>query len=88
MFVLSSDKRKFINISNVASIYIKNEYAQYRTPCTWWEIRALYPAVSNDALCDILRKFDTEEECRDVFNKLCCRIASGSENEIIDMNDL
>jgi hypothetical protein len=53
-----------------------------------WDIRAIYPAVSNDVLYDILGRFDTEEECRNVFNKLCCHIVSGNENEIIDMNDL
>lgn len=88
MFILSKDKRKLINLNNVASICIKNEYSQHSHPSTWWEIRAMYPAVSNDVLCDTLWVYDTEELCRDAFNKLCCRIVSGKENEIIDMNDL
>lgn len=88
MFILSKDKRKLINLNNVASIYIKNEYAQYHTPSTWWEIKVMYPAVSNDVLCHTLGKFMAEEECKDAFNKLCCRIVSDKENEVIDMNDL
>lgn len=88
MFILSKDKSILVNCNNVASISMNNKYSQHAHPSSWWEIIAMYSAVSTDVLCDILGKFNTEEECRDVFNKLCCRIVSGKESEIIDMDDL
>ena len=86
MFILSGDKRTLINCSNIANISIKNGIDFHDKK--WWKIIVMYPAVSNDILYDTLCKYDTENLCIDDFNKLCCRIASGRENEIIDMNDL
>lgn len=86
MYILSKNGKKFINFNNVASISIRKEYMQYHD--TWWEIVAMYPAVSTDILYDVVGEFRTEENCKDAFNKLCCRIVSGGKNEIIDMNDL
>ena len=86
MFILSTDKRTLINCNNITSVSIKSGTDYPNTK--WWEIRAMYPAVSSDILYDTLWGYDTENLCIDDFNKLCCRIASGRENEIINMNDL
>ena len=86
MFILSGDKETLINCSNIASISIKRGIGYHDKK--WWEIRAMYPAVSSDILYDTLCRYDTENLCKDDFNKLCCRIVSGKENEIINMNDL
>ena len=86
MFILSKDKKTLINCNNIASMSIKKGTTYPTT--NYWEIRVMYPAVSSDILYDTLCKYDTENLCRDDFNKLCCRIVSGKENGIIDMNDL
>jgi hypothetical protein len=53
---------------------------QGSTPPRWWEIRAMYPA---DILCDTLAKFETEEECKEAFDKLMHEIYL--ENTIIKL---
>lgn len=88
MFILSRDEKKLINCSNVASIYIQEVYHQYANPDKWWEIRAMYPAVSEDVLYDILDTYSDEEECKNNFDKLCSRISKSRENDIIDMGYL
>lgn len=88
MFILSRDEKKLINCSNVASIYIQEVYRQYAHPDRWWEIRAMYPAVSEDALYDILDTYSDEEECKNNFDKLCDKITKSREHDIIDMGDL
>lgn len=91
MYILSKDGKRFINFDNVASMYIHEITFHHLTRCEdekYWQIRAMYPAVSNDILWDKLDEFKTEEECKNAFNKLCFRIATGSKYEVIDMNDL
>lgn len=86
MFILSKNGKKFINFNNVASIEMKDGI--YYPDRKWWDVRVIYPAVSSDVLYDTIGDYRSAEECRDAFNKLCCRIVSGKENEVIDMNDL
>lgn len=88
MFILSKDGKKFVNCNNVASIYIQEVYRQYTNPARWWEIRAMYPAVSEDVLYDTLDKHYDEKECQNAFDKLCSQIAESREHETIDMRYL
>ena len=88
MFILSNNGKKIINFDNVASVYMKNEFMRHSNSPTWWEIRVMYPAVGSDILYDKLGEFETEEECKDTFDKLCSRIANGKEKEVINMKDL
>ena len=68
--ILSQDGKILVNYNNVASLSIKQEHMQCSTPPVWWEIRAMYPAVSMDILYDTLARFDTEEECEKAFTEL------------------
>lgn len=86
MFVLSRDGNRLVNFNNVASIAIQSGTIYPDT--MRWNIRAMYPAVSHDILYDTLGDYHTEAECRNAFNKLCSRIVSGKDNEVIDMKDL
>lgn len=86
MFILSKDKNTLVNCNNIANMSMQKRTIYPSTDC--WRIIVMYPAVEEDILYDTLDEFRTEKECRDVFNKLCCRIVGGNENEIIDMNDL
>ena len=88
MFILSRDGKKFVNCNNVASIYIQEVYRQYAQPDRWWEIRAMYPAVSEDVLYDTLDTFHDEDECKNTFDRLCDCIVKSREHESIDMGDL
>lgn len=86
MYILSKDRKKLISFNKVSSIEMKDGI--YYPDRKWWDIRVMYPAVSSDVLYDRIGDYHTAEECKDAFNKLCCRIVSGKENEVIDMNDL
>ena len=86
MFILSKDKNTLVNCKNIANMSMQKRTIYPSTD--YWRIIVMYPAVSNDILYDTLGEFKTEKECKDIFNKLCCRIVSSNENEVIDMNDL
>ncbi|MBO5828861.1 MAG: hypothetical protein J6R59_10490 [Paludibacteraceae bacterium] len=88
MFILSKDGEKLINYNNVASIYIQEIYRQYQQPDKFWEIRAMYPAVSEDVLYDTLGTFYAKDECKNTFDRLCDCIVKSREHELIDMGDL
>lgn len=81
--ILSQDGTILVNYNNVASLSMRSQYMQGSTPPRWWEIRAMYPAVSMDILYDTLAKFNTEEECKEVFDKLMHEIYL--ENTIIKL---
>lgn len=70
MNILSQDGKILVNHDNIASLYIQKIYRQYAHPDTWWEIRAMYSAVSEDCLYDTIAKFDDEKECESVFKRI------------------
>lgn len=70
MNILSQDGKILVNYNNVASLYIQKKYMQYSHPDTWWEIWAVYPAVSEDVIYDVLAKFDDEKECESAFKRV------------------
>lgn len=69
MNILSQDGNTLVNYDNVSSLYIQEVYRQYAYPDRWWEIRALYPAVSEDAMYDIIAKFNDKKKCEAAFKK-------------------
>ena len=89
MFILSRDGEKFINFSNVVSIYMYKEYRQYTNPDTRWEIRVAYSTgMSENFLYDTLDTYYDKEDCKNAFGQLCNQIAKSREHEIIDMGYL
>ena len=71
MYILTQDNNNLINMNQVASIYIQKVYRQYNQPDTWWEIRAMYSALSNeDVLWDTIAKFNDDIDCQVAFNNL------------------
>ena len=84
MNILSQDGEILVNYNNVASLYIQKKYMQYSYPDTWWEIVAMYPAVSNDVICDVLARFDDEKECVRVFKRMTSLICQ----EMVDFVQL
>lgn len=85
--ILSQDGKILINYNNVASLYIQKKYVQYSHPDTWWEIRVMYPAVSpEDALYDVIAKFDDEKECELAFKKIVNRICEQKDDFILIEN--
>ena len=85
MNILSQDGKTLINYDNVASLYIQTVYRQYSN--TLWEIRALYPTISNDILFDKIAQFDNEEECESVFKEIIHQICDLKYN-LIEVNDI
>lgn len=81
--ILSQDGKILVNYNNVASLSMRSQHMQGSTPPTWWEIRAIYPAVSSDILYDTLAKFDNQEECEKAFTGLMHEIYF--QNEIIKL---
>lgn len=78
--ILSQDGKTLVNYDNVASLYIQKKYVQYSHPDTWWEIRAMYPSLSpEDALYDIIARFDDENECELAFRKIVNLICEQKE---------
>lgn len=76
MNILSQDGKKLINYDNVASLYIQEVYQQYVTPNKHWEIRVMYPAVSEDILYDKIAEFNNKEKCEDVFKDIVHQICN------------
>ena len=57
---------------------------QYSHPDTWWEIRAMYPAISpEDALYDVLARFEDEKMCELAFGKIVNLICEKKEDFIL-----
>lgn len=81
--ILSQDGKKLVNYNNVASLSMRSQHMQGSNPPTWWEIIAVYPAVSSDVLYDTLARFGTEDECKKAFAELMYEIYS--QNEIIKL---
>lgn len=81
--ILSQDGKILVNYNNVASLSMRSQHMQGSNPPTWWEIRAIYPAVSSDVLYDTLARFGTEEECKKTFDRLMHEIYF--QNEIIKL---
>lgn len=82
--ILSQDRKILVNYDNVASLYIQKEYMQYSHPDTWWEIRAMYPAISpEDALYHVLARFEDEKMCESTFIKIVNLICEQKENFIL-----
>lgn len=70
MNILSQDGKTLINYNNIANLCMQSRYMQHSSPATWWEINAIYPAVSSDVLYDTIAKFDNEKECKEVFDRI------------------
>lgn len=77
MFILSKNERDFINCKNVASFQMKNENSK-------WEIRAVY----SSGTYIILNIYYTEQECKNDYIRLCDKVATSREYEVIYMDDL
>ena len=76
MIIVSQNKKTFVNFDVIASIGIKKVV---NIDTEWWEIRATCPAVSEQNVLDIiLGTFDTEEQCKKVFETLMHQIAEGT----------
>ena len=75
MNILSQDGKTLISYDNVAGLYIQKIYRQYSQPDTLWEIRAMYPAVSEDIVYDTIAQFDNEEKCNSVFRGIIYQIS-------------
>lgn len=84
MNILSQDSKILVNYNNVASLCIQKKYMSYSHPDTWWEIWAIYPAVSEDVIYDVLAKFDDEQECMRVFKRMTSLICQ----EMVDFVQL
>ena len=87
MNILSQDGKTLINYDNVASLYIQNIYRQYSQPDILWEIRAMYPAVSEDIVYDTIAQFDSEEKCKSVFKEIIYQISPLGFN-LIKVSDI
>ena len=87
MNILSQDNKILVNYNNVASLCIQKKYMSYSHPDTWWEIWAIYPAVSEDVIYDVLAKFDDEKECMTIFAKMVSLICEEMVN-FIRISDL
>ena len=81
--ILSQDGKKLVNYNNVASLSIKYQSTSRSILPEWWEIIAMYPAVSSDILYDTLAIFKTKEDCEKAFAELTYEIYS--ENAIIKL---
>ena len=86
--ILSQDKKILVNYDNVAGLHIQKKYAQYCYPSTWWEIRAMYPAISpEDTLYDVLARFEDEKMCESTFIKIVSLICEQNEN-FVSISDI
>lgn len=81
--ILSQDGKKLVNYNNVASLSIRYQFMSDPNPFEWWEIIAMYPAVSSDILYDTLAIFETQKDCEKAFAELTYEIYS--ENAIIKL---
>ena len=72
MYILCKNGNRLVNSNNVTNFYIKQFYVpttQLKTIS--WDIRAEYAVPKdNEALYDVVASYQSEDECRDNFNKL------------------
>ena len=84
MTILSEDCKTLVNYNNIISIDMQETYRQYAATDTIWQIIATYCGGSHKTLA----AFNTEQECKNTFDKLCNKIKMSRESDTIDLGDL
>lgn len=77
MNILSHNGKALINYNNIVSINMKSTENR-------WDIKV----TCNGGSYITLAAFYTEDECKNVFDKLCNKIKMSRENDTIDLGDL
>lgn len=84
MFILSKDRKNFINCDAIENLNMaEEECCQYPQQVNRWEIRAVFSGGSYV----VIDTYYTEQECKNVFSKLCDKIMRTKEYETIDIED-